>query len=328
MRRGGGKAKPVMALPPACHRPVARIGDAAAQKEAAPGVGMAVVRITAGEGGPQGLAALAPALAGLPGGAPVAVLVHGYRYAPGHPRDCPHDDILAPEGAASWPRGLGLAGLGGLAVCFGWQARGGLHAAYGRAGAAGQALADLVAHLRTVAPGQRIALMGHSLGARVVLSALAALPAGAADLAILLAPAELAGPGAAALAAPAARGLPVIHVTSAENALFERGFGLLMGAAPIGLAPVRHPGWIDLRLDDPAVLAALARLGHPVGPRAARICHHSSYTRPGALALQGALIAGRLGPGALRDALPAAAPRPPRWRLPGLGGGMGAFSRA
>ncbi|MCK5502398.1 MAG: hypothetical protein KAI82_14255, partial [Tritonibacter mobilis] len=88
-------------------------------------------------------------LAHVPG--PVVIMVHGYKYQPGNPNHCPHRHILSldpqhmPWRAPSWPRQLGF-GLGrrdeGLAVAFGWDARGTLASAQARALAAGRALAQ------------------------------------------------------------------------------------------------------------------------------------------------------------------------------------------
>ena len=50
----------------------------------------------------------------LAGDGPVILMLHGYKYAPGHARECPHRHILslAPERdcfkVVSWPRGLGF----------------------------------------------------------------------------------------------------------------------------------------------------------------------------------------------------------------------------
>lgn len=62
------------------------------------------------------LAALGRALAALPPEAPVVVLIHGYRFQPGRPAQCPHRHILssAPKikdgREISWPQHLALDG--------------------------------------------------------------------------------------------------------------------------------------------------------------------------------------------------------------------------
>lgn len=266
----------------------------------------------------MGAEALGPALERLSPQAPIAVLIHGYRYQPGHPTECPHRDLFAPDdmrlGVPSWPKGLGLTGDDGLAVCFGWSARGTLVRAYHQAEVAAAQLSHVLAGLRAVAPQRRIALMGHSLGARVALGAMAQAGAGCTDLALLLAPAELAAPGQRLAATPGVRSADVLCVDSAENRAFDLGFGLLMGAGTIGRAMPQAPNWHPLRLDCPAVLDALARLGRPVAPARARLCHWGTYSRPGTLPLYRALIDGSLPMPALRDALALASASRPRRR--------------
>ncbi|MFE3837848.1 hypothetical protein [Pseudogemmobacter sonorensis] len=78
--------------------------------------------------------------------------------------------------------------------------------------------------------------------------------------------------------------------------------------APPDAAPDTAPApeqWHDLWLDRPEVLAALARFGHRIAPPRSRICHWSSYLRPGALPLYRAILDGSLPVSALPRALPA-----------------------
>ncbi len=153
---------------------------------------------------------LCSALDALPEGAPVVALVHGYSFSPGLGPDCPHRHILALDPdvadakAISWPRHLGLDGRRGLAIAFGWHARGNLWQAHANAARAGAALAELAGILR--AQGRCLDVVAHSLGARVALAALH--EAGAGDLRhlILLAGAEARGLALAALDSPAGRG--------------------------------------------------------------------------------------------------------------------------
>ncbi|MEC9102756.1 MAG: alpha/beta hydrolase, partial [Pseudomonadota bacterium] len=101
---------------------------------------------------------------------PVIVMIHGYRFAPGDARHCPHDHILSlrPDHrcrkALSWPRGLGGDGTGdSLGIAFGWPARGAFRKAYTRADQAGLALARLITLLRGQSPGRPVHVMAHSL---------------------------------------------------------------------------------------------------------------------------------------------------------------------
>lgn len=300
---------------------------------------MAVLRINAGSAGlslHDSPAPLTPVLtAALDGHAPIVVMVHGFKFDPGHPEHCPHDHILScritPRNprALSWPRGLGLSGTGGpLGIAFGWRSGFRIGPAYHGAEAAGAALAALILRLRRIAPHRPVRAIAHSLGARVVLSALPHLTAGDLDRAVLLSPAEFAGPAAARLASPAGCAAELLAVTSGENLVFDR---LLEAAIPFGwrdraLGRAGLPGLATLRLDDAATLTALARLGHPVAPPDRRVCHWSSYLRPGVFELYRALLLDTEGPSpaALRAALPAPGPGPRRrgvagWSLPVAG---------
>jgi pimeloyl-ACP methyl ester carboxylesterase len=268
-------------------------------------------------------AALAAALGALPPGAPVVVMIHGYRFMPGQPGHCPHEHILSlcptpgvPR-AVSWPDRLGLAGeQTGLAIAFGWPSRGSLRDCYARAAGAGAELAALIARLRVHAPDRAVDVIAHSLGARVALQALPRLAPGDVGRMILLAGAELRGPAAAAMDTPAGRAAEVLNVASRQNALFDlmlraalaRGLARSLGA---GLArPL--PNWTDLNIDRPDTLQALAARGFPLDPPDRRICHWSAYLRPGVFPLYQAVLSRRVSPATLRVAQPASAPQPDR----------------
>ncbi|MFU8777421.1 MAG: alpha/beta hydrolase [Roseovarius sp.] len=263
----------------------------------------------------------------LRGNGPVILMVHGYKYAPHHATECPHDHIfsLSPERTCfkvrSWPAGLGF-GAGatdeGLGIGFGWPARGNIWRAYAAAAEAGAQLAQLVMMIRTARPDRPIHAVAHSLGARVVLSALPHLPEGAIQRLILLAGAEFGQRAAEALATPAGRGVEVINITSRENDFYDFLLECLIpaprrGDRSLGLALPDSPKVLTLQMDDPGTLAALNRAGFAIAPPAARICHWSPYTRPGVFALYNSLL--RRGPdlplSALRAALPATFA--PRW---------------
>ena len=96
---------------------------------------MPVVRINADHALPQHLWQVA---ADLPAEAPIVVMIHGYRYSPSQPAHDPHRHILSLDPdprqrrATSWPRALGFGGVhpqDGLAIAFGWEARGTLRGA-------------------------------------------------------------------------------------------------------------------------------------------------------------------------------------------------------
>ncbi|WBU57062.1 DUF726 domain-containing protein [Paracoccus sediminicola] len=231
--------------------------------------------------------------ASLPAGAPVIVMIHGYRFCPSQPEHDPHRHILGlgpmKPGARrqrSWPRALGLSAEGdeALGIPFGWPARGRLAAAYRRAGEVGQGLADRIAALSDSA-GRPVHLIGHSLGARVALQALGAARPGSVGRLILMAAAELRPAAEAACDSPAGRRAEIINVTSRENDPFDLGLELLVGRARYralgqGLSQPRR-NWLDLQIDAPDVRDSLSALGFPIGADTARACHWSPYLRDG-----------------------------------------------
>ena len=261
----------------------------------------------------------------LPPGAPVVVMIHGWRYAPGFARDCPHGSILsldpAPDDtrAVSWPRHLGLDGRTGLGIALGWNAKCDPWRAHLRAGWTGAALAEIARQVHDHS-GRPIQVIAHSMGARVALSALRELSPGQIDRMILLAAAETRGRTQAALATPAGQAVEVINVTTRENDLFDACFewGIHCGMRTSigqGLGRVQA-GWHDMWIDQPRTLDGLAALGHPLADPPRRICHWSPYLRPGTIAMYRALLDGSLK---ARD-LPL--PRPGRrWSRLILGGG-------
>ena len=243
---------------------------------------------------------LARRLASLPQGVPVVAMIHGYRFSPGITGACPHRHIFSltpPDDdrtAISWPRHLGLDGNSGLALAFGWPARGSLLGAHRRAARAGRALAELAALVEQLDPGRGVDVIAHSLGARVALSALPDAQPGQFRRLILLAAAETRRPARAALASAAGRSAEVINVTTRENDLFDFlaewllafGFDTALGQG-IG---AKRPNWLDLQIDQPATRAVLHRLGHPLPPPPQRISHWSPYLRPGVFGLYRALL--------------------------------------
>lgn len=245
------------------------------------------------------------ALAACPPTAPIVVMVHGYRYDPGHPASDPHRQILAltPERrhakAISWPRHLGYGHKAqeGLAIGFGWQARGTIWQAQAAAERAGAALAALVRQVRAIDPTRRVDMLAHSLGARVVLSAAPMLPSGSLGRVVLMTGAEFGSRAVSALHSPAGRAAQVFNITTRENDLFDFLTEALLPAPRPGDRTLGHglpqpmANWIDLQIDQDETLAVLARLGHRIAPPHLRVCHWSSYLRPGLFGLYRALLA-------------------------------------
>lgn len=244
---------------------------------------------------------LAEALERLDPDRPVPILIHGFRYAPGVQGKDPHEQILSAEGQPrrglpSWPRHLGFReGSGRLMISFGWRADGTLWSARAEALRAGRALAALIRDIHRLRPRQRVAVMAHSLGVRVLLGALCELPEGAVWRAILLYPATFRHETERALAAPAGRSCEFVNVTSGENRVFDFCHALLTSGRlgrPLGrgLRDAR-PGWLNLPIDCETTLRGLEHLGFRIGRRERRVCHWSSYLRPGIFSLYEALIA-------------------------------------
>jgi pimeloyl-ACP methyl ester carboxylesterase len=258
-------------------------------------------------------AALACQISALPVGAPIVVMVHGFRFAPDAGPHCPFGHIFAlhPKAtndptAISWPRHLGLRT--GLAIGFGWEGRGMLPAVNQRALLAGRGLAELAAIIRGIDPSRRLDVIAHSMGARVVLAALNTARSGDFRRLILLAAAETRRPALSAMQTPAGRAAQVINVTSRENDIFDF---LYEWGAKAGLDTAIGQGlgrdlanWVNLPFDQPQTLQALTRLGYPLPKPPRRFCHWSPYIRPGVFALYRALIDGTLPYGALAEALP------------------------
>lgn len=228
--------------------------------------------------------------------APVVVLIHGYRFSPAFEPHSPHTHIfsLSPERAdwkaLSWPRQLGL-GSGSpdepLCIALGWEARGSLWQAYGRAAETGRALAGLIALVRRFRPGQRVDVLAHSLGCRVALSALPFLPARSMGRAVLMAPAELRSRAVEALDTSAGRTVEILNVTSRQNGLYDRLLEWVLapfssGDRSLGAGLSHLAGnWIDLNIDHRDTRTTLELHGYPVAAADRRICHWSVYLRPG-----------------------------------------------
>ncbi|WP_424975147.1 alpha/beta hydrolase [Dinoroseobacter sp. S124A] len=254
--------------------------------------------------------------------APIVLLLHGYRYSPLRGPSNPHDSLYAtmpcaqslPRRKGSWPMALGFRDAEtdpGLCLPVGWDARGRFAEAFGAAEQVGARLAALITRLNRQFPARPIHVMAHSLGARVVLAAMARLPGAMIQRVILLAPADLADHAETVLGCPGAQGVEVLQISPTENWLFDRLLEQALRRHPqagpaLGRRPPEAERWVSLTLDSDAELANLAALGHAVAPRHHRVCHWSAYLRDGAMDLYSALLTER-GPRALRELAP---PRP------------------
>ncbi len=255
---------------------------------------------------------LAASLRALPEGAPVCVLIHGFRYT--WRREvcacaCPHSRLYGdapvdrtakrrPERAA-WAHDLGLSGAA-LAIGFGWEARlgpfgrrgfGEIHA---RAARAGRALAELLRRLADLRPDLRVDAFTHSLGARVALAAGIAAPDLPFRRLLLAGAAAHAGEAEAFLAARRARRAPpeVIHLLSRANDPYDVVFARITPRAARHGAPLGRDGlgrgmrnWLDLQIDHPATVRWLAERGMAPERAHERVTHWSFYADPGVMAL-------------------------------------------
>lgn len=269
------------------------------------------------------------ALAGIlaqAGQGPVVTLLHGFKFSPFVADACPHSHILGlsprkARRAISWPRHLGFTGVQedeGLCLAVGWHARGSIWQAFREAEAAGHRLGDVLATLHRVAPERPVSVVAHSLGARVFFTALRKAPAGSVARAVLLTGAEFRDSAARAMESPAGQSVEVLNVTSRENDLYDWMLERLIAPQnpfrrTLGHGLRARPArWLDVQIDDPTTLSALRGLGFPVAAPQRRICHWSSYLRPGLFPLYTAYLRTpeRLPLNLLREALP----QPQAWR--------------
>ena len=269
---------------------------------------MPVLQIDAGPEGPRlhnSPRPLPPALRqGLQGSGPIVIMIHGYKFDPRTPDTCPHRHILSltPRRdcfkAVSWPRGLGFGGQPGgegLAIGFGWPARGTIWGAYGRAAQAGRALAYLIDMIGRLAPGRPVHLLAHSLGARVALTALSHVSAPLVGRVILLSGADYGETARRALQSVAGPRSEIINVTSRENDLFDFLLERLVTPPEHGDRTLAHgmpqaPNTLTLQLDHHETLQVLRGAGFQIAPPGGRICHWSSYIRQGVFPLYRALL--------------------------------------
>jgi pimeloyl-ACP methyl ester carboxylesterase len=233
---------------------------------------------------------------------PVLIMLHGYRYSLSNEQSSPHEHIMK-DGAdqpldivQNWPHQLGY-GTGttdqGLCIAFGWEASGTIWRAHREAGRAGVALASLIKTLSSLGAGP-VNIIAHSLGARVALSALPDLAPGVIGQMILLTGAELRSTAEAALMCPAGRTARVLNVISRENDIFDFIYEWLLaphrlGARALG-AGLALPHCVTAQIDHAGHLAGLRKLGFDVSPATRRMCHWSSYLRPGLFALYRAFL--------------------------------------
>lgn len=255
--------------------------------------------------------------ADLPG--PAIIMVHGYKYHPGHSRHCPHQKLFG-TAAHHWPARLGICADNrgdALGIGLGWYARGPLRAVHARATALGDNITRIVKALKTQRPSRPVHVIAHSLGAEAALTSLGALPAHAIDRMVLLAGASYTRHAQNMLDTPAGRTVEILNVTSRENDLFDVAFEHIVrpertGDRAIGQG-IPTANVVNIQIDCAETLRGFRELGFPVTPPMRRICHWSGYKRSGVMALYREFLhrPGNLTLERLNGAIPAQAT--PRW---------------
>lgn len=271
---------------------------------------------------------------------PVTILIHGYRFDPGHPAYDPHRLLFAPTPARtcrrirSWTSGLGVCDdpATGLCIGLGWRARES-HAAsllasgrtgfvrvFDRAEAVGALLAELVSAIRAIAPERCVDVLAHSLGVRVALSGVSRLGCWNGRM-ILLAGAEFADTAQERLSGLRPGEVPeVYNFTARANDLYDKIFETFAprrgpNDQAVGLGLRRPPpNWVDVQLDKAEVIASMRAAGVPLPGSLPRVCHWSFYTLAEAFEIYRRILGRAPGwdPATLR-AGPCGTPQEPRW---------------
>lgn len=233
---------------------------------------------------------------------PVVVMVHGYKFLPHDPKHCPHKHIFAPEDSTcrkgvSWPKRLGMTGADdaeGLAIAFGWNARGRPWQARDRGKEAARALATLVRMIRQFRPHQPVHLLAHSMGAFVALRAMSYLQAHDIGRLISMNGALYRKQAERALASEAGSTAEFIHMVSRENRMYETLFEYAVSPDDQGDRAIGRffsaPNALTIDLSNPVTLDVLAALGYPIARPRKMLCHWSTYLRPGVFGLYQALL--------------------------------------
>ncbi|MEP2505202.1 MAG: alpha/beta fold hydrolase [Paracoccaceae bacterium] len=230
-------------------------------------------------------------------------MTHGFKYAPARDLTCPHTRIFSTGAAqklaksAQWLQPLGF-GAGecdeGLAVAFGWNACGTVWTARKSAVAAGRRMADIIAQILRAAPDRPVHLIAHSMGSEVILIALRHLPANSVNRIVFLTGASYQSDAAEALKTGAGQTAEIINVISRENDVFDFLFEHAIapptpGDRTIG-SGIHALNAINIQLDCILTLNQLNAFGVSISPPTRRVCHWSSYTRPGVLQFYAGLL--------------------------------------
>lgn len=247
---------------------------------------------------------------------PVIIMTHGFSYRMHDPAHCPHNLMFSlapkthPKRVKSWPRALGLDNTDRLSIAFGWNAHGTFWSARWRALEAGQALARIVTRLKQENPHRPVHFIGHSLGVELALEALHHLEAGHLNRIISLTGAAYRARVLEVLATHAGTAAEFINVTARENDLFDFLFERIIAPPVPRDCAIGHgiaaPNAVTIQLDCADSLNALAALGVSIKASDRRVCHWSSYMRPGVFTLYDRLLSADspLSLAVLQNALP------------------------
>ncbi len=255
---------------------------------------------------------LRSALEKVPEGAPVVIMIHGYKYHPRRAYSDPHRLLFAPvpektaRKFSSWSTGLGFALHtvdDGLGIGFGWEGLpshkikptprlSGFAHVYGQAYRAGGHLARLLSWIEKISPGRKVDILAHSLGARVAFIGLMRGASSNARRVILLSGAEYASNINRYFRHVDRH--PSLEVFSIQNN--RNGFVDFLFEC---FAPRPHPQdkamgrnfqgpperWLTLAIDDPATRSVLAERGIGIERplKRHRVDHWGLYTRAGTM---------------------------------------------
>ncbi|MEO9898401.1 MAG: alpha/beta hydrolase [Paracoccaceae bacterium] len=230
------------------------------------------------------------------GNGPIIIMIHGYKYDPSVTLRDPHTSIFAMRACANqtngalWPQHLGF-GIGnpkeGLAIAFGWRAKGTIWQAQQSARATAHCLERVIRTLNDVSPNRPIHIIAHSMGSEVVFETIKRLPADSVERVVILTGASYVSHAMGAMQSPAGMTCELFNVTSRENDLFDFVFERLV--PPVSLTDhvmglgVTLPNVANLQLDCDQTLSLLANFGAKISASESRVCHWSGYTRPGAM---------------------------------------------
>ncbi len=219
--------------------------------------------------------------------APIVIMLHGFKYDPEDDARDPQRHIFALDPrlgfkrAVSWPRRLGLLGDKGLAIGFGWHARGTIWQAHQQAGQAGQNLAQLISRLYAKGAGRKIHIVAHSLGARVALRAVQQAKPNTVGRVILIAAALFEHELYGGLHSAAGQTAEFINIRSKANTVFDLMLRLALPhwGRTVGSGRVQSDQLLDVAIEHRAVQDALQELGFGAGKTGSPICHWSGYLR-------------------------------------------------